>query len=100
MVCGPNVLTANDLNLVPTPHFDSLALIPFNLNVGYPDDAEIDNWLIDYRAFHNNPVIMLEDNAYARSDGKKTTLIRGRAWCWRPGEEKVRLTAGEPVSPH
>ena len=29
VVCGPNILTANDLNVLPTPHFKSLDLTPF-----------------------------------------------------------------------
>ena len=100
VVCGPNVLTANDLNLVPTPHFDSLDLTPFNLHVGYTDDAQRDGWLAEYHAFHDNPILMLEDGAYAKIEGKRTTLSRGGAWCWRAGGEKQRLTAGEAISPN
>ena len=98
VVCGPNVLTANDLNLVPTPHFDSLDATPFNLHVNYTDDARRDNWLAEYHAFHDNPILMLEDGASVRIEGKRTTLSRGNAWCWRAGAEKQRLTVGEAIS--
>jgi len=99
VVCGPNVLTSNDLNLVPTPYFDSLDVTPFSFNVDYTDYAQRDNWLADYRAFHDNPIIMLEDGAYVKIDGKRTTLVRGNAWCWRAGQEKERLAPGAAIPP-
>jgi len=98
VVCGPNVLTSNDLNLVPTMHFDGLGLTPFNFNVHYADTTERDDWLVEYHSFHDNPVIMLEDGAYVRIAGKTTALVRGDAWCWRAGRDKVRLAPGEAIA--
>jgi peptidase E len=97
VVCGPNILTSNDLNMVPTTHFEGFNVIPFNLNVHYTDSAERDEWLAEYRAFHDDPILMLEDGAYIKVQGKKTMLVRGNAWCWRAGRDKERLTAGEPI---
>jgi dipeptidase E len=95
VLCGPNILTANDMNTVRTPHFDGLNLIPFNFFAHYADDeygqSVHDGWLSDYYFFHDNPVIMLSDGAYVRVDGKKMTLVRGDAWILRKGEEKERL---------
>ena len=31
VVCGPNILTSNDLNVVPTTHFDGLGVDPVQL---------------------------------------------------------------------
>jgi peptidase E len=100
VVCGPNILTSGDLNMVPTPHFGSLEAIPFNFHVHYEDQAERDGWLADYHSFHDNPVILLEDGAYLKVEGKAASLVRGAAWCWRAGKQKERLTAGEPISVH
>jgi dipeptidase E len=100
VVCGPNILTSNDLNMVPTPHFDGIEATPFNFNVHYADEAGRDDWLMEYHSFHDNPVIMLEDGAYLKVLGKATTLVQGDAWCWRPGHEKERLTAGKQISPN
>ncbi len=100
VICGPNILTSNDLNLVPTPHFDGLDASPFNFHVDYVDDVFRDAWLADYHSFHDNAVIMLEDEAYLKIDGKKTVLARGSAWCWRAGAEKERLTSGEAIFPN
>jgi dipeptidase E len=97
VVCGQDILTSNDLNMVPTTHFKGLGLLPFNFNVHYRDDAERDEWLAEYRHFHDNPVIMLEDGAYIKVSGKTTSLVRGEAWCWRAGEEKDKIKPGSNI---
>jgi peptidase E len=100
VLCGPNILTANDLNLVPTPHFEGLNLTPFNFNVHYGDDVQTDNWLIDYQSFHDNPVVLMADGAYIRLHGKAATLVRGEAWLWRAGQDKEHLESGRDISPY
>jgi dipeptidase E len=99
VLCGPNVLTSNDLNMMGTPHFEGLKLLPFNFNVHYAENAAKDEWLADYRSFHDNPLIMMGDDAYIRAKGKTTTLVRGEAWIWHAGCEKERLEAGQIISP-
>ncbi len=98
VACGPNILTSDDLNLVPTQHFNGFAVTPFNLHVHYVDDVQRDEWLASYHAFHDNAVLMLEDGAHMKIQGKSTALVRGAAWCQRPNREKQRLTLGEPIS--
>ena len=104
ILCGPNILTAKDLNTVGTPHFESLNLIPFNFLVhydsdGYGQSAVHDQWLADYHFFHDHPVIMLCDGAYVKVDGKKTTLVRGDAWILRKDEEKEKRGQGKVITP-
>ena len=104
ILCGPNILTAKDLNTVGTPHFESLNLIPFNFLVhydsdGYGQSAVHDQWLADYHFFHDHPVIMLCDGAYVKVDGKKTTLVRGDAWILRKDEDKEKLGQGKVITP-
>ncbi len=94
VLCGPNILTSNDLNMVPTPHFDGLHLTPFNFNVHYADEAARDNRLADYHVFHDNPILLMEDGAYIRVRGKAAKLVRGPAWIWHAGHEKERLQTG------
>jgi dipeptidase E len=98
VLCGPNILTSNDLNMVPTPHFDGLNVTPFNFNVHYEDDVQKDNRLIDYQAFHDNPMILMEDGAYIRIQGKAATLVRGPAWIWHAGQEKERLVERKQIA--
>jgi len=103
IVCGPNILTSKDMNTVETPHFSGLNLVPFNFFAHYADDgygqSVYDDWLGDYHFFHDNPVILVSDNAYVQVDGKKTTLVRGAAWILRQGEEKERLEAESVITP-
>ncbi len=97
VLCGPNILTSEDLNVVPTTHFDSLGVTPFNINVGYVDDAERDHRLGEYHIFHANPVLMLEDGAAIRISGKSTKLQFGAGWIWRSGQDKCALKPGESI---
>jgi len=101
ILCGPNILTSEDLNTVPTPHFEGLGAIPFNISPHYPKDAHgqsvKDEWLADYHFFHDNPVVMTCDDAYLKVDGKKTTLVRGEAYILRRDQEKERLEEGKLI---
>jgi hypothetical protein len=85
--------------MVPTTHFDGLNLTPFNFVAHYLDDPWKDYRLLDYQAFHENPLILLEDGAYVRIRGKETSLVSGPAWLCRSGQEKQRLAAGARIFP-
>jgi peptidase E len=102
VLCGPNILTANDMNTVATSYFEGLNVTPFNFFPHYPLDAYgqfvCDEWLGEYFFFHDNPVIILSDGAYVKVDGKKTTLVRGEAWIWRKDHEKERLEEGRLIT--
>jgi dipeptidase E len=97
ILCGPNILTSRDMNMVETPHFGGLNLLPFNFHAHYYDDVDKDDWLSDYHVFQPNPVILLADGAYIRVDGKKTSLVRGEAWILRRGQEKEKLIPGNEI---
>lgn len=101
IVCGPNILTARDMNTVETPHFGGLNETPFNFFPHYDKDAYgqsvQDDWLGDYHFFHDNPVIMLCDGSYVKVDGKKASLVRGEAWILRKDQEKERLEEGKLI---
>ena len=102
IVCGPNILTSKDMNTVETAHFEGLHVISFNFLAHYPKDAYgqsvLDDWLGDYHFFHDNPVIMLCDDAYIKVDGKKTSLVRGEAYILRKDQEKEQLEEGKLIS--
>jgi len=102
ILCGPNIITAKDMNTVETTHFDGLNVSPFNFFPHYALDvygqSVHDDWLADYHFFHDDPVIMLSDSAYVRVEGKKTTLVRGEAWILRKNAEKEKLEQGKLIS--
>jgi len=101
IVCGPNILTAKDLNAVETTYFSGLDASPFNFFAHYmPDtygESEHDGWLSDYHTFQDNPVLMLSDGAYVKVEGKKTSLVRGEAWILRRGAGKEKLEEGKVI---
>lgn len=101
VLCGPNILTSNDMNMVGTSYFSGLNATPLNFSVHYPDDeiARLgkDDWLFDYHVFHENPVILMADGAYVQVKGKKTSLVRGEAWVKRKGQEKEKLLPGVSI---
>jgi dipeptidase E len=101
ILCGPNILTSKDMNMVGGSYFNGLNLVPFNFSVHYPEAelsrVEKDEWLRDYHVFHDNPLILMSDGAYICVQGKKTRLVRGEAWIWRKGEEKQKLEPGELI---
>ena len=101
VLCGPNILTSNDINTVESTYFGGLNVTPFNFNCHYPEDEiarlEKDVWLSEYHVFHENPVVMLADGAHVRVEGKKTQLVRGPAWILRKGQEKQELVAGKQI---
>ena len=102
VICGPNILTSRDMNTVETNHFGGLHASPFNFLAHYPKDAYgqsvLDDWLGDYHFFHDNPVLMLCEDAYIKMDGKKTSLVRGEAYILRKDEEKERLDEGKAIN--
>jgi peptidase E len=101
VLCGPNILTSKDLNMVGTPYFTGLDVSPFNFNCHYPQDeyarALRDDWLSEYHVFHDNPVVMLSDGASVQVEGRRTKLVRGDAWIFRKGQEKQKLEPGMPI---
>jgi len=94
ILCGPNILTSQDLNAVETTHFNGLNVTPFNFNVHYAGNLERDNWLVDYHIFHDNPVIVMADGSYVKVEGRKTQLVCGEAWVLRKGQDKEKLKPG------
>lgn len=101
ILCGPNILTASDLNTVGTPHFEGLNVSPFNFFAHYSQEAYAqsvqDAWLSDYFIFNDNPVVMLADGAYVTVEARKTSLARGEAWIMRKPGKKELLEAGKQI---
>lgn len=102
ILCGPNILTSKDLNAVSTSFFKGLNAFQFNVSPHYPLDgygqSVKDDWLADYHFFHDNPVIMLCDGSYIKSEKGKTSLVRGEAYILRKDSEKERLEEGQIIT--
>jgi dipeptidase E len=102
ILCGANILTSEDMNMIETNHFAGLNLSPFNYFVHYPEDDSkreyADGWLEWYHVYHENPVIIMADGAYIKVDDNETTLIQGDAWILRKGSQKEKLAVGKIIS--
>jgi dipeptidase E len=98
ILCGPNILTTHDINLVPTAHFDSLNLLPYNVVAHYPatdpQRNEEDEWLTDYHAMHTNTILALEDDAWVRWNGQALARVRGAVWTLETDKPRSPWSAG------
>ncbi len=96
-ITGPNILTTNDWNVIRSTTFESLNIVPFNLNPHYgaPQDKILtsaesrDVRIYEYFEFHDNPVVAIEEETYLEIDNNKIS-VGGK------GIAKVFLKGKEP----
>lgn len=89
-ICGLSMQTTNDMPIIYPPSFQTLGLIPFNLNPHYLDTyneskhmGETREMRIEeFHAFNTIPVIGLREGSWLEVKGEKITL---------KGELKARL---------
>jgi dipeptidase E len=100
VLCGPDILTTNDINCCGCTTFEGLNLVPFNLNTHYPAEPEAarqarDERLQEYLAFHaDRSLLALEDGAYLIVIDNEVSAARGKVWkidqgCQALGVEKL-----------
>lgn len=84
VLCGQDVLTSGDLNACGCVTFAGLGLAAFDFSVHFPTDTagqdERDVWLRDYHAFHETPILAMEDGAALRVTGQGAQVLRGNVW--------------------
>jgi dipeptidase E len=100
VLCGEDILTTNDINCCGCTQFAGLGLVDVNFNVHYPpvegiERQERDSRLMEYQAFHDIPVIALEDGAYLLANEDGIQLIRGNGWLLKKGKPKTILSPQE-----
>jgi dipeptidase E len=89
-IAGPNILTTNDWNVIGSNYFDSLGLVPFNINPHYVGGSEAPNAetrdlrIREYHQVQQNAVVGLEEGAVLR-------VVSARAPAVRKGRAKVIL---------
>lgn len=81
-ICGLTMQTTNDMPIVYPPSFQTLGLIPFNLNPHYLD-ADLqskhmgetrETRINEFHAFNNIPVLGLREGSWLEVRNDKTTL--------------------------
>lgn len=81
-ICGLSMQTTNDMPIVYPPNFQTLGLIPFNLNPHYLDpDLQSKHMgetretrIKEFHAFNSIPVLGLREGSWLEVKGEKITL--------------------------
>ncbi|MEZ4867398.1 MAG: Type 1 glutamine amidotransferase-like domain-containing protein [Caldilineaceae bacterium] len=98
ILCGPNILTTNDMNLCATTHFTGLNLVAYNFDAHFPADEaareQQTDWLLDYHAYHANPILALQDGAYLSVDQGGVEVRQGLCWLIEKGQARRQLSLG------
>ena len=102
VICGPNILTSNNINVFGITEVTGLGFAEYNFMAHYPagDDGERALRDSQIRAYHNaytNPVLALEEDGWIQIDDQGTQVVRGGCWLFEPGREKVLLGAKEQI---
>jgi peptidase E len=97
VICGPNILTSNNINVFGITEVAGLGFTEYNFMAHYPagdgeERALRDSQIRAYHKAHTNPVLALEDDGWIVIDDQGTQVVRGQCWLFEPGKEKVLLT--------
>ncbi len=102
-ITGVNIKTTNDMPIVYPPSFDTLGLIPFNLNPHYldPDPTSKhkgetrETRIKEFHTYNKIPVLGLREGSWLEVKGKNITL-KGEftARLFRESENPVEINPG------
>jgi dipeptidase E len=105
-VAGPNILTSNDWNVVGQTNFESLGLVPFNINPHYvegtasnaPHSETRDDRIREYHQIWNNQVVAIDESAVLRVvDTRVSNVGKGRAKLFTKSDDPRVFEAGQDL---
>lgn len=106
-ICGLTMQTTNDMPIIYPPSFDTLALVPFNLNPHYLDPIEGSTHMGETREmrineFHkinSQPVLGLREGSWLQVHGDTITLKGNlQARLFRQGEQPEEINTESDLS--
>ena len=107
-VACPTMMTTNDMPIVHPPSFDTLGIVPFQINPHYHPgkirfmyEGEIvehygesrGKRISEYHRVHDTPVLGMWEGSFVSWDGSKGTLF-GRANAFLPDEREIEFSDG------
>lgn len=106
-ICGLTMQTTNDMPIIYPPSFQTLGLIPFNLNPHYLDaDSQSKHMgetretrIKEFHAFNSLPVLGLREGSWLDVKGDKITLKGNlQARLFRQNQSPEELETGSDLS--
>ncbi|SEB45639.1 dipeptidase E [Tenacibaculum sp. MAR_2009_124] len=106
-ICGVTMMNTNDMPIVYPPSFDTLGMIPFNINAHYldPDPSSThmgetrETRIKEYHVFNETAVLGLREGSWLEVSGE-STVLKGEltARLFKPSAEPVELESNTEVS--
>lgn len=105
-ICGVTMMNTNDMPIVYPPSFDTLSVIPFNINAHYldPDPTSKhmgetrETRIKEFHIFNETPVLGLREGSWLEVNGEEI-ILRGvlSARLFRKGKEPAELAFNSSV---
>ena len=105
-ICGVTMMNTNDMPIVYPPSFDTLGLIPFNINAHYldpnPDSTHMgetrETRIKEFHVFNKTSVLGLREGSWLEVIGATITL-RGKfsARLFQQGKEAIELESDKEI---
>lgn len=104
---GVNMQTTNDMPIVYPPSFETMGLVPFNLNAHYldPDPSSTHNGetretrINEFHVFNDIPVVGLREGSWIRIKGTEISIEGSRpSRIFLPGELPYEVSAGSVLA--
>jgi dipeptidase E len=105
-IASPTIKTTNDMPIIQPPSFDSLGLVPFQINPHYldPDPASThmgetrEERIREFLEENEGPVVALREGTMLHVEDARTTLVGlCSARIFRPGFEPVEVEPGRAI---
>ncbi|MDP2159844.1 MAG: dipeptidase PepE [Flavobacterium sp.] len=106
-ICGLTMQTTNDMPIIYPPSFETLGVIPFNLNPHYLDPdlnskhmgETRETRIKEFHQFNKQPVLGLREGSWLDVKGE-TIVLKGElsARLFRQNQETIELESGSKMS--